>query len=552
MNLYRIATTFILIGSLTTACKKDLLEQTNPNAPSTSTFWKNSNDAVQGVNAAYSNMQDRTISLWELFSNDARSDEGYSQSPWTDLGNVTRFIINDYNIPMNIEFYQTLYRGIYRCNQVLTYVPSINMDANLKKRLLAEAKFIRGHFYYKLVTHWGAVPIVTSLQSATDRPDQATEQQVWDQVIKDFSDAKADLPASYTGNDIGRATKGSATGYLARSYLQQKKWTECAAQCKEIIDNPAYGLMDDYKMNFMDETVSGSENNKESIFEIQYRYEAKSGFPNYDVAGGSESSERAQFFGVRGIGWCDSQPTRWLLLEMMKEKNADGEIDPRLQYTLTYKHSFTLPNGTPLPKSVDVNTLVATPSGANTIYSEKLYTDPATNKPLTYDDRIALGNVFSNDLFWRKYTNWWKPTDTYFSGINTRVIRLADVYLMYAEALNELGSTSLAIPYANLVRQRPSVNMNPLSLAMSQSDFRTQLQHDRVVELGGESVRLWDMKRYGILSTALAGPQPYATDPRDSDFDLDFKNYIPGKERNPIPLYETDANTKVKQRNPAW
>lgn len=164
----------------------------------------------------------------------------------------------------------------------------------------------------------------------------------------------------------------------------------------------------------------------------------------------------------------------------------------------------------------------------------------------TYDER-GFGD---NDRFWKKYTNYWKPTDSYFSGINTRVIRLADVYLMYAEALNEQGSTSAAIPYANLVRQRS--NMNDLPLSLTQGEFRQQLRHDRVLELAGESVRFVDMKRYGILSSALAGPNTDLS-PKEADFDTEFKYFQTGKsEYLPIPLYEIDAFGGKLNQNSGW
>ena len=104
---------------------------------------------------------------------------------------------------------------------------------------------------------------------------------------------------------------------------------------------------------------------------------------------------------------------------------------------------------------------------------------------------------------------------------------------MYAEALNEQGKTTEAIPYANLVRQRS--NMNDLG-ALNQDDFRLQLRHDRVMELAGESVRYMDMMRYGILDPSLAGPDTDLS-PKDSDFDTEFKNFVVGKsEWLPIPL----------------
>lgn len=509
MKRNKIILTLLFLGSFVVSCDKDLLVQINPNAATIESFWKTQEHAILGINAAYASMQNREITLWELFHYDMRSDEGYSQSPWTDLANVGKFIMNDYNIPFNFEMWRECYRAIYRCNQVLTYVPDIQMDETLKNRILAEAKFIRGHIYYKLVTLYGQVPLVTTVQETTDRAEQGTEEQVWALIMQDFTDANAGLPESYTGADVGRATKGAATAYLGKALLQQKMWSQAAAEFKLIIDNVPgrYDLIPNYKDNFTDEL----ENNKESVFEIQFANNngKVSGFPSYNIAGGDETSERAQFFGVRGIGWCDGQPTKWLLNQFMIEKDKDGNTDPRLEYTLFYEHP-----------------------------GEMLYSK-------TYVER-GFG---VNDRFWKKYTNYWKSNDSYFSAINTRVIRLADVYLMYAEALNEKGNAAGAIPYANLVRQRS--NMNDLPLSLTTNEFREQLRHDRVMELAGESVRFVDMKRYGILSSALAGPN---TDlpPNQADFDTEFKFFQPGKENLPIPLYEIDAFGGKLKQNSGW
>ena len=211
--------------------------------------------------------------------------------------------------------------------------------------------------------------------------------------------------------------------------------------------------MPDWRDNF----TTAAENNKESIMEIQYHEENRLGFPNYDVAGGSESWERAQFFGLRntdgfsGGGWCDAQPTKWLELEFLKEKDKTGNTDPRMDYTLFYAGSKLKPYGR--------------------TYAE-------FNQSAKGGDYVA-----GRDRFWIKYTNYFKANDSYFSGINNRVIRLADVLLLYAEALNEQGQTAAAIPFANRVRVRS--NMNALALTLSQAAFREQLRHDRVVAAAG-------------------------------------------------------------------
>jgi tetratricopeptide (TPR) repeat protein len=512
MNTKTLALTAILTGGILFSCSESkLLDQINPNQASTATFWKTSDDAIKGVNAAYSGMQDRRFSLWTIFLTDLSSDEGYSQSPWTDLGNLSKFIVTNYDIEMNRESFQAAYQGLYRCHQVLENVPNIKMDATLQKRVLAEAKLIRAYFYYNMANIWGNVPLVLTSQGLGDRPKQATQAEVFAQVIKDCQEAATDLPESYSGIDVGRLHKYSAIALLGKAYMQQRKWTEAAAAFKQIIDKTPtlFDLMPDFKDNF----TTSFENNKESLFEIQYYDENRSGFPNYDVAGGSESSERAQFFGMRVIGWCDGQPTKWLYNQFLKEKDKDGKVDYRLDYTLSYL-------------KIDAP------------------------KTLYYGKTWAEYGFGPDDRFWKKYTNYWKGTDSYFSGINNRVIRLADVYLLYAEALNELGQTPAAIPFANKVRAR--VNMKDLPLTMSQNDFRLQLRQERVLELAGETQRFWDMKRYGILDASLAGPDAGKKPANVSDFDTDFSTFQKGKsELYPLPLYETDANPNLKQ-NPGW
>ncbi len=526
MNTKALALTAILTGGILFSCSESkLLDQINPNQASTATFWKTSDDAIKGVNAAYSGMQDRRFSLWIRFLTDLSSDEGYSQSPWTDLANLSKFVVSDYNLPMNRESFEASYQAIYRTNQVLENVPGIKMDATLQKRVLAEAKVIRAYFYYNMANIWGNVPLVLTSQTLSDRPNQATQAQVFEQVIKDCQEAATDLPESYSGQDIGRLHKYSAIALMGKAYMQQRKWTEAAAAFKQIVDQSPgrFDLIPDYKDNF----TTLLENNKESLFEIQYYDENESkvgGAVNYDVAGGSESSEHAQFFGLRNItgfskgGWCDGQPTKWLYNEFLKEKDKNGKVDYRLDYTLFYGGSSLKPHG----------------------YA---YAD------LT---QLAGGSDYlpERDRFWIKYTNYYQATDSYFSGINDRVIRLADVYLLYAEALNELGQTATGILFANKVRAR--VNMQDLPLAMTQNAFREQLRHDRVVELAGETQRFWDMKRYGILGPELAGPDAGKKPANESDFDTDFTTFQKGKsELYPIPLYETDANPNVKQ-NPNW
>ena len=127
-----------------------------------------------------------------------------------------------------------------------------------------------------------------------------------------------------------------------------------------------------------------------------------------------------------------------------------------------------------------------------------------------------------------------------------RIIRFSDVLLLYAEALNELGRTAEAYPFITKVRVRSK--MRPLDAAypnMSQQQMREQIWHERVVELGGEEQRFFDLKRYGLLETQ-EGVNKLA------EGDADFNFFQVGKSALlPIPLNELDINPKLRQ-NPGW
>lgn len=494
----------LALGSmlLTTSCQKDLLNQINPNAPSTSTFFKTPNDALLAVNSCYDVFHfEGSYGRWIHFDYDLRSDEGFSNSPWTDLANSTRFIFIDYNFPTVSSVWTETYRGVYRCNQVLNNVPTIDFgtDTALKNRLLGEAHFVRALYYWNLVTLWGNVPLITEPVVASSREAQGTVQQGWDFILADLKAAETNLPASYSGNDKGRATKGAAQTLMGKVYMQQRKWAEAQTQFQKVIDSGTYGLVDNYEDNF---NVAG-ENNKESIFEIGFSDALQGG--GQDIAGSSQGCQRAQFFGARQVGWCDGQPRSWLYNEF-NEKTVDGKPDPRRDATI-----------------LSSNLLV---------YGK------------TYDER---GYTDKSEVFWRKYQNdKTRNFENYFSPIDFRVMRYADVLLMQAEALNEQGKTAAAIPLINQVRQRPSVNLSPLAVGTyDQAGLRTRLLHERVTELCGENTRWTDLQRSGLLDTQAGVTSITARDP-------DFSNFVVGKSIYlPIPQSDITLDPALKQ-NPGW
>jgi len=499
----------ILAISIFSSCKKDLLDQKNPNTLIIEQFWKTEDDAQKGVNAIYHMFyQNGVWNRWIYFRLDLTSDEGFSNSPWIELGDWTRFQYVNYNFwEGNVNTWRDTYKAIFRCNQVLAYVPNITFtDPAKKEKILAQAKFLRAFYYFYAAVLWENVPLVLKPSEPSDLPQQNTVNEVYAQVVKDLTEAAAALPEQWDNPNVGRPTKGAAMAMLGKAYMQQHKWTEAKTAFDYLVTGAGKGYYDlvDYKENFR----ATQENNKESVFEIQFSDANKTG--EGDDPNSNMGSNRSQFFAPRSIGWSDGQARYWMVDEFKKEKTKDGKIDERLRYTLFYP------------------TLEAD-------FGDKTY------------GRNWEWN--GNEAWFKKYSrDYYRNNEDYYNQVNNRVIRYADVLLMYAEALNELGQTSDAYTYVNRVRSRS--NMADLATAYpaigtNKDLFRERLKTERMLELCGESVRWADLKRWGDLDTQQGVDKVAQRDP-------DFKNFIVGKSiRLPLPQLEVENNKNLKQ-NPGY
>lgn len=510
-----------LLGSmlLTTACEKDPLNQVNPNQPTTESFWANGTDAVKGVNAAYSGLQQLgTYRRWLNFAYDLRSDDGFSNSPWGELASFTRFVLTNYNFEVSDNLWRDHYRAIWRTNQVIANVPNIPataMEEGLRKRVLAEAKFLRALYYFNLVSLYGRVPLLlTPSDPSAPLPAQAEPAQVWEQIIADLQAAKPDLPASYTGNDVGRATSGAAATLLGKVYMQNKQWALASAQFQEVIGSNQYRLTQTYTDNFRHTT----ENNAESIFEVQFS-DAKLGGNDGDDATSSEGGQRSQFWGAPNAGgFVDGEVRPWVVNEFLQEGTTAGTRDPRLAATVFYNRrqfQSSLPT--------DGDTLV---------YGVGFLTRYKPDSP----NRTRV--------YWRKYqTDYYRTFENFDSPINHRVMRYADVLLLQAEALNEQGKTADAVPLINQVRTRAT--LAPLVAGnFNQTSLRNQIMHERVTELTGEGLRWFDLQRWGLLDTPAGLTLLRA-------HDADFNNFEIGKS-NRLPILQRDIDLAGLQQNPGW
>lgn len=504
--------TLLLVAVFAMGCKKSDLTTVNPNAQTTQTFWQNASDAVKGINAVYGSLIiDGSYMRFSPIVENTRGDDATSYSPWDQIYNMGKF--NMQSTGDGVLFSWTAYyQGILRANEVLKYVPDINMDAELKKCVLGQAYFLRGLYYFHLADFYKNVPmpLVPAASSADYFQKQQPQDVVWAQVISDFKAAESMLPVTYTNlspdGQIGRATKGAAAAYLGKTYLFTKKYAEAAAEFKAVIDMGTYSLTPNYYDNFF----ANNENNSESIFEVQFSREAGGtdlGWGGDPSSGWGRTSARAVTFGAASFGFTDVQPTPVLYNEYLQEKTTSGGVDPRLDVTMYYNKP-----------------------------GEKLYNQD-------FATRYA-GSSSLNALFCHKYENGDSgQADEYDwrSGINERLMRYADVLLMYAECLNEQGQTNDAYQYIQMVRSRVGLpNLATVKPGMSQADMREQIGHERFLEFSLEGHRFDDIRRWGWLQDPTKLAWLKARDP-------EFNTYTAGKEYLPIPLTEVQTNVGLVQ-----
>lgn len=509
----------LIIFSILTlcSCKKDL-EIQNPNAAAIDNFWKSGTDAQNGVNAIYSTFHRVGLARNQFFITIVRSDEAFSTSPNSALiNNFDVFNVTDYNLWENTTVWQDCFVGVNRADQVLDNVPSIDMDAATKAKLIAEAKFLRGYFYYYLATYWGNVPLLLKTFTPTDRPFTTKQADVYAQCIKDFSDAAQSLPQSYDASGRGRATMGAAYGMLGKTYMQLRKYDSAALSLSWLTTGAGaslYSLVPNYRDNF----IVAAENNSESVFEIQ---NLKNTAENHDddASGNPDNlntgSSIPPFFAPRPIGFTDGQARRWCVWEFLKETTTSGGRDPRLaasflydstdergpDYTMVYGQSFT-----------------------------------SRNYTVTDGDPIAVATTHT--VYLRKFLNDAAQTaEDFHSGNNYRYLRYADILLLYAEALNAQGNTTDAYAFVNKVRNR--AGLADLPAGLTQQEFLDQLKHERVTELSGEGHRWEDLARWNDLGTGLAAR------------DAGFANYTSRYIFLNIPQYDLDVNPNLEQ-NPGW
>lgn len=434
---------------LASSCKKSFLDVDPQGQQPSAEFWKSADDATKAVNAIYANLRKwENVAFPALVIESVGSDEADKGSTPND---ATFWNLYDTYTVTSTEgslqsFWTGQYQNINLANQVLTNIPAIEMDENLKARYLAEAKFVRALSYFRLVRAYGDVPLRLTIPKDASEYNlpRTPKDQVYAQIEKDLTEAATVLPQNYPATDLGRATKGAAMGLHAKVAMYQKKWSDVLSLTNQVM-GLGYSLFPDYEKTFRTE----NENNSESVFEIQAEL-----LPGNADASNSQYSQVQGVAGVPGGGWGFNVPSATLAAAF--EPN-----DPRRDATIIFRGETT-PQGDVIPTT--------TP---NPMYNQKSY--------VPFSLRVS---GFSEG-----------------AQQNIRILRYADILLMNAEAANELGDAGRALTSLNLVRARARGN-NPVTVlapvtTTDQTALRNAIYKERQVELAMESDRYFDVIRQG-------------------------------------------------------
>lgn len=345
-------------------------------------------------------------------------------------------------------FWQYRYKGIFCCNVAINRIPGVDFkDESLKKRYIAEAKFLRALFYFDLVKNFGGVPLITDVKMPEEIEGitRASVEETYAFIEKDLKEAIPDLPRKneYAEEDLGRATQGAAQGYLAKVFLYQEKYTEAEARLDSIINvhKGEYRLLDDFG-HVWDMAYNNSE---ESLFEVQTNNDTQ-----YNLG-----LHMPVFCGSRDdSGWSWGLPT-----SNLEKAFLDEEDDIRLKWTI-------IKNGDVIPGDEGRGAYnISTANHKSCRVTRKLYI-PESARPVPYDaTHIPL---------------------------NYRLLRYADILLMYAEVENALGKDEQAREALNEVRARVDLP----EISSSGTELRDDIRNERRLELALESNRLYDLRRW--------------------------------------------------------
>jgi len=445
----------------------------------------------------------------------------------TDAGDQPeQSFIEQYNwVADNTHFrgkWQHSYDAIARCNEVILFAtdPDVkDMTDAEKTQAVAEARFLRGHYHFEAKKMWGNVPYI---DEKTYKPNDPTgvlvtnTADIWPKIEADFAFAAANLPA--TQAQKGRATRWAAKSYLGKALLFQKKWAAAKTELLDVYNNSGKSLVTSFHDNFR----TATNNNRESIFEVQFSINDGTGGQN----GGKGSTLNWPYTSTSpGRGCCGfylpshnlvnayrTDATGLPLIGAVADGSQDtyNNVDVPNDQGLKFSDAWTLDNSQPVDPRLDwtvgrrgVTFLDWGKMPGSSWIRDQNYSGPFTGKKWMY--YLSEENSTTHATDRRSVNN------------NFRLIRLSHVILWLAECEAELGNLAQAQTYVNLIRNRAKgspvqdASVNTKVEPYATGTFATRgaafainaVRHEQRLEFAMEGHRFFDLVRWGIAEKVL-------------------------------------------------
>ncbi|MEM9820829.1 MAG: RagB/SusD family nutrient uptake outer membrane protein [Bacteroidota bacterium] len=419
-------------------------------------FYRTPSEVNSALLSAYVALQDLDWygKAWMML--EVPSDNSQPGGTDPEFSPIDNFTMNG-DTPPVATFWATRYRLITFSNIILSKIPNSELDEVQSNVFSAEARFLRGLAYFDLVRIYGGVPLITTppVQGENMLFERDLANDVYAFIKEDLAFAVDHLPLRRGGENLGRATKGSAAALLAKVHLTRREYGQSRDRAKQVIDSGEYALMADYADNWRLETA---DNNSEAIFQVQY-----SGCGAFGTGNAMQA-----FFAPWGEG-------------ITKDRDGWGSQIP----TSPVNNN----PGTTISDAFEDNDLRKDPTimTPNTHYPEI----NAIDGGYTYPSNGASASMTNI----KKYVVGSGGNICFMSTpMNAHLIRYADVLLIYAESLMEIqgGETANAeaLQYFNEVRARAGLE----DLAFINREIMLE---ERRLEFAFENQRWFDLVRTG-------------------------------------------------------
>jgi len=512
---------------MSVSCTKTALDKAPLDKYSDENVWKDVSLTNLFINSIYANMHtiydDAGDWLMGCITDEAEAGRTFVASQQINTG--------EYSAADNIysEYYTDGFANIRKCNLLLQNLPKVPASDDVKKRMRGEAFFHRAFASIDIYMRFGRFPIVDKVLTLNDESTipRGKDEDCVKFMLSDLDSAINLLPQSYTSaTDKGRATKGAAYAIKSRLLLNLERYQEASDAAEEVM-KLGYSLFPNYQTLFNPE----NDNNSEIIFDKQFGSEQSGQVHDLDLYENS-----SYFTGFSSGITCPTQNLvdafemtdglPWNESPLYNPQKPYENKDPRFYATVMYDGAEWM------GKTIDMK------------------------KGSLFNKSSGSGSAPTN-YFMRKFLN---PKYDFQTGNNPNyqnapIIRLAEIYLIYAECQFQLGHADVALTYVNKIRER--VNMPDIMPA--KFTFQS-IMHEREVELALEGQRWFDIKRWK-KGSELIGTDIYGMDITDAAGVRSYKRFLvetrvfdPKMYLFPIPLSEINKYpaSKPLEQNPEW